>query len=59
MKLSIEMGDYCTKYDDFVTRETVDKCEKAREKGFKGCYGSGCDMRTSLAKVNDGQLNIP
>ncbi|SHF26111.1 hypothetical protein SAMN02745133_02198 [Desulforamulus putei DSM 12395] len=39
----IESGDYCNKYEAFITREVVNKCDKYKEESFKGCSGSKCD----------------
>ena len=50
LRLSIDAGDWCKEYSDFIIQSTLDKCQKAKEEGFKGCYGSGCDKMTYKTK---------
>lgn len=51
MKIDIQGGSWCKKFSDFVTRDVVDKCLKAKKPDFKGCLGSGCKQLTYVSKL--------
>lgn len=52
MTITIESGDWCRIYNDFITRVVVDKCPRYKDPGFKGCAGSKCEHMASAIKIN-------
>ncbi|MGB9813500.1 MAG: hypothetical protein ACPLRZ_07785 [Thermovenabulum sp.] len=41
-ELEIQAGDWCKKYQDFVTQDTVDKCKRDKSFNERGCFYCEC-----------------
>jgi len=46
--VDVRAGSWCEKFGDFITIDTVEKCEFSKSKDFKGCYW--CSCRTYVVK---------